>query len=570
MTVASAPRLLRIVPLLIVAIAGLSLTGASAAGPISFTAVTPARVAAPDDYASQARGYWWDFRSASHYSATLTRGGFTRPHLERGWFVGKTRSADPKVWLQDMNIPGTNPTPNEGAANPIDTSRYRYVTTRLCTDKAAGLVVYWFRDMGTFGAAGFRQASPGCGFYSFDLVKDRLQEGSLDWTAGPVQTIALKPFAPIGTTLRVDYVTLTVDPPGTAQAVTATWKPNAAHFTVALDDAPSGAHATPLAAQAISAKTGKAAFDLPAVPPGRYYLIARSGNVQTASPAFRVNSPPGGRILDPSYASGPDYATTVLKNPWDMSQRADIAAQRNVKSVRVSGGVYSAINTNDDPGVALRVQQPIDTSRFYYLTYRMRVAGQQDILHGSVARVFWQVGPDPAQTSTTEDIVDYEGWQTVTLDLRNVLLEPSSPAGWAATKAATALRLDPHEFPTPHRFDIDDVKLTGDRVADGASFDIRYSLTDGDRDRVTAKFFFSTKRGERGSPIACGRAGPRVCRWNLTGVKAGDYYLAMLLNDGHNQRTVYSETPLLVRPGGAAPAPADVVGTPDTGKGAVR
>jgi hypothetical protein len=78
-------------------------------------------------------------------------------------------------------------------------------------------------------------------------------------------------------------------------------------------------------------------------------------------------------------------------------------------------------------------------------------------------------------------------------------------------------------------------------------------VADADRDRVSAKFFFSAQQGVTGTAIECGLAGGHVCRWNLAGVPAGDCYLAMVLDDGHNRRTIYSETPLLVRPGGAAP-----------------
>ena len=90
-------------------------------------------------------------------------------------------------------------------------------------------------------------------------------------------------------------------------------------------------------------------------------------------------------------------------------------------------GIFTATNTNGDSGVELNVPTPVDPSRFYYATYRMRVHGPQDIGAGSVSRWHWSYGPNfPLTYSTLWSSIVYEGWQTVTIDMRTAPLEPCS------------------------------------------------------------------------------------------------------------------------------------------------
>ena len=67
-----------------------------------------------------------------------------------------------------------------------------------------------------------------------------------------------------------------------------------------------------------------------------------------------------------------------------MSDATDIETPYNVTGGTFKNGIFTAANTapSGDPGLQLRVTAPIDPSRFYYLTYRMRVDGLIDILEG--------------------------------------------------------------------------------------------------------------------------------------------------------------------------------------------
>ncbi|MFL5803356.1 MAG: hypothetical protein ACJ8CR_16645, partial [Roseiflexaceae bacterium] len=249
---------------------------------------------------------------------------------------------------------------------------------------------------------------------------------------------------------------------------------------------------------------------------------------------------------------------------------ADISRQSNIVGGSFSNGVFTGTNPNGngDPGLDLHVTSPIDPARFYYATYRMWLRGPQDIQFGSVLRLFWWTGANfPATQSTSKDVVVYEGWRTVSIDLRGAPVEPGSHGGWLSTNKV-GFRLDPHEFPTPHTFDLDYVLLTGnDRASD--EFSIRYDVADPDKDTPTVSFFYDSDRGgANGTRITCVTTGPpgggpnkvylplvttggseagTPCVWDVSNVANGDYYVYAVANDGVDSITVYSDTPLEVR-----------------------
>jgi hypothetical protein len=291
--------------------------------------------------------------------------------------------------------------------------------------------------------------------------------------------------------------------------------------------------------------------------------------LSTVDPSSPDNTPPQLAITSPSFISGPDYATTVVGNAWDMSDAADVTGM-NVTGANFGGGIYNATNTTNDPALMLKVTTPIDTSRFKYATYRMQVDGQKDTTAGSVARYLWWT-TIPQQASTTNDNVVYEGYQTVSFDLTKVKLEGSSPT-WSASNPK-AFRLDPHEFPTVRAFHVDYVMLTGDNTA-GNSFDIRYQASDGDGSTPTVQFFFDTNAsGFDGTAITCTNATsaaavgsfnvflplinryslpPPVsptgatCTWDTSKVSAGTYYVYGIASDAADSAMIYSQTPVVV------------------------
>jgi len=291
-----------------------------------------------------------------------------------------------------------------------------------------------------------------------------------------------------------------------------------------------------------------------------------------SKPDVSDNTPPQLEITSPSYISGRDYATTVIGNPWDMSDAADVALQYNLTGGRIENGTFraSSVVGSDDPGVHLNVTTPIDTTKYHYATYRLRVDGQQDTVNGSVSRLFWWTTSDGSgEASVSTDIVVYEGYRTVSIDLTKIKLQ-SGPS-WLASNPRV-FRLDAHEFRIGRSFDIDYVMLTADSIAT-TSYDIRYNASDADDNALTTSFFYFPE-AQPGSttPITCatqskvnasntrlflplvgGPVGAPVqstgatCTWNTAAIPNGAYYVVVQSSDGTNTTTVTSQTPVIVQ-----------------------
>ncbi len=568
-------------------------SASKASGLPNFIEITPSIIPFGSDYAYDTHGYGWDFSDVQHFGSELTAPNFRDMSITNGLFIGTTSTSDPKIWLQDLTIPGTIPALNEGGVNPIDTSRYRYLTFRMYSSADDDGIVYWYSDRsfapGTFGAAGFKPIRSGWHTYTFDLVAERnMGAGGLAWNAGPIQSIAIKPANSAGVLIKLDYVRLTTTLPEVAPVITVRWTSVDSVLDLYFDTDPDGSNAT-LIARNVAGNTGSYRWVTPYLAPGTYYLLARSStsqimeSTQIVSPAFEVNTPPVVTILAPSYTSGPDYATTVVGNPWDMSSSDDVKALYNVVDAVFDNGILGAVNDANnpdisrrgDPGIELNVTTPIDPTRFYYGTYRFRLDGTQDIAAGSVVRFLWWTTMNiGASASTTKDILIYEGWRTVTVDFRTALLEPDSHSDWL-TSPKVGFRFDPHEFPTPRRFELDYILLTGNDRA-STNFTIRYELSEAKKQTTRVEFYYDNDRGGAdGVRIDCGAVEsnpirdfnvflPLVigsgslaktnlqlsdthCVWDLANVPNGDYYIYAVADDGIDTRLVYSQTPVEVR-----------------------
>ena len=252
------------------------------------------------------------------------------------------------------------------------------------------------------------------------------------------------------------------------------------------------------------------------LPPGQYTLRVTRG-ASTGSTTFRVNAPPTLQITDPDETGGQDFASAVLGNPWDMSDGADVraVAQDHLISRSFSGGQFHGISDGvpvatsqdgipvGDPIVYPLVNNGVvNTSRYRYLTVRMAVDGNYDLLRGSVGRVFWgsQAGA-PYNLTVSGFFMAWPGMQTYTFDLASLTtgadggIEPAEGAGVAWTAAGVRyLRIDPHEFAEQRGFHIDDVKLAAmDEPANGA-FTIRFAGADADGHPATVALYYDTDR----------------------------------------------------------------------------
>ncbi len=99
--------------------------------------------------------------------------------------------------------------------------------------------------------------------------------------------------------------------------------------------------------------------------------------------------------------------------------------------------------------------------------------------------------------TTSQDIIVWPGMNSYTVDLATLTAAPDGglePVGvrepWTAGPKRH-LRFDPHEFPQPRTFHIEDVKLTAKPVA-GGSFTIRFLAADRDGDAATVSLYYDT------------------------------------------------------------------------------
>jgi hypothetical protein len=293
------------------------------------------------------------------------------------------------------------------------------------------------------------------------------------------------------------------------------------------------------------------------LPPGSYTLIVTNAS-GSGSASFSINSPPSIEITNPSQTSGPDYATTVLGNAWDMNSPSDIQLTGSdyLTNLSFSGGLLHATNTINDPNVTLLYNTnnavPIDTSRFRYFTFRLQVDGPFDLGAGSVARIVWNSQPlmSGYTATTSQDIIVWPGMNTYTVDLAPLTTAPDGglePVGagepWTAAHKRH-LRLDPHEFPEPRTFHIDEVKLTAKPVAAG-SVVITFASADADGDASTVALYFDTDTNPANGRTLIASGIPRAAGqfvWNTTIL--GEFYIYAEASDGIQTLGRYSNAPL--------------------------
>jgi hypothetical protein len=489
------------------------------------------------------------FSSFSFLQAPCRAGGTTMP-------VNGT--ADSNVLMLSPGIYGAALNPGRNGRNfPIDSSKYQVLSFKLWSDAMEDPQVYWlhspYSDPSGPGLGGrvAPRTFPGTQLTIADLTQSNIG-GLLPWTSGVVRGLRIDPNA-FNAVENVFFYWVRLTPAASsplAAKQTITWTGSGA-ATITVRDNSDGS-TFPVVSN-LSANSYL--WNYSVLAPGSYTLIITNSS-GSGSATFTINSPPSIEVTNPSPTSGDDYATTVLGNAWDMSSSADIqlTGLDHLTNISFSGGLMHATNTSNDPIVTLLYNTnnavPIDTSRFRYLTYRLQVDGPYDLGAGSVARVIWssQVS-SPAAVS--QDIIVLPGMNSYTVDLAPLStapdggLEPGSGELWTAGPKRY-LRLDPHEFPTPRTFHIDDVKLTAKPVG-AASFNIRFAAADADADATTVSLYYDadTNPGNGKTLIASGipaTAGQFV--WNTAGVPQGEYYISAEASDGIQVIGRYSTVPL--------------------------
>lgn len=550
---------------LVLAFAGLN-PSSGAQGTISVT--FPARLAAAPDYATEVLGDPWDMCNSQDVSPDPNQvigwSNFTfqnSPCRAGGTTAPVSGSADSSLALLNQGLWAYALNPGRNGRNfPIDSSRYQVISFKRSASTTESPQIYWMHNPSGhpsgdgLGGRVAPQTSAGTQLVIADLTQSAVPGSA--WTDGLVRGLRLDPNnlnAVTNTFLYWVRLTPSANSP-LARKETISWSGGTGATTITVRDNSDNSE-FPVA----TVQTGSSyLWNYGVLAPGSYTLIVTRGSV-SGSRNFTINNPPSIELTNPSELSGPDYATTVLGNPWDMNSAADIqlTGLDHFTNLSFSGGQMHATNTTNDPIVTLvnppTNSVPIDTSRFRYFTYWLQVDGPYDLAEGSVARVLW--GPSAsAGIATSQDIIVWPGMNKYTVDLATLStaadggLEPGgSPQLWTAG-AKRYLRLDPHEFSEARTFHIDEVRLTAKPVA-GATFPITFISADADADAATVSLYYdaNTNPGNGKTLIASGipgSAGQFV--WNTAGVPSGEYFIYAEATDGVQSLGRYSTVPVQV------------------------
>ena len=134
--------------------------------------------------------------------------------------------------------------------------------------------------------------------------------------------------------------------------------------------------------------------------------------------------------VDDVVGNGDDFATTVLGDPWDMSEHTDIMALHGLPDSTISGGVlhftmdsssenvrllFPGLEGREDVG-KIGMNYPIDASHYHWLAFRMYHPG-------GLFRIKWfydrYAQPD-REYVTSSAISVVPGWHTYIIDLDTI------------------------------------------------------------------------------------------------------------------------------------------------------
>ncbi len=552
-----------------------------------------------DDFATRVLGLPWDMVIGPQPDfptalAGIDRGSFS---TSSGIWDMTTVGNDPSIWLLPSGINDTQEILKLGDRYPIDSSFYDLLSFYLCSDSSGTSNILWFLDQSPhsqFAESYFIGINAACTLYVVDLNEIGVlgsHGGVTDW-AGQIKGLRLDPISQsTGVGLQLDWVRLTTG--DTTNIVPINWSDISSgtelHFY--LNTSCTSTSAIPVGTMLRGGVTSgtfqwgstlqpnlsiKQPYPLPeSFQPGEYTVLMRvdgSGSPICASVPLEIRQAP---ILDfkkPSKISGPDYAADVVGDPWGMSNSGDIFFEANISGSSFNSGVYDATNINGDPSLHLNVLSNVNTNDYKYVTFRFKLDGTQDIGGGWVGRiVWWYIGPG-IDAAVTEDMLLYEDWQTYTMNLDEVLFEPSNPGSWSGSPIV--FRIDPHEISTPNDFHLDYVLLTGDeQVTAGSPFTIVYDVTPSSGLSLT--FYYDTDTDPtNGRTLMQAYSGPAPPLspndvfiplvnnasseaeielidglhwvWDTSGVSAGTYYVSSTAADGVNITTWYSEIPVII------------------------
>jgi len=528
-----------------------------------------------------------------------------------------TYSPQTSVWPLYQGAPSALPIGKIGKNYPLDTSKYTYISTQykliqrffpgnILTDQTT------HRIMWPDGAGGYHnflgldahRTTNSTNFNDDGAFITYLHDlsGNTDWTSSPIEELRHVPRMKNMPT-SVSYRWFRIIDPTTSPTITVNWS-----ATISPEDMPpSGTPQVEVyfdtdnqdydgvqlfyssggtSSRNVNYTDGNYSFLSAVLEPGTYYFCVKlydnyddnSSDLDYTndtllatshySDPVSINGKSSISFEHPSRTSGADYATEVLKDPWDMDDNAsDLIYTAGVTAEFYNSGIYTATTATSDSRLFLNVdtQNPIDTSRYHYLTYTMEVneSGWETsnisnrLGSGWITRLFWghTASPQYYLNSQTDDIIDYEGINVMTLDLRTDCLDPDAitlpQQAWESNASVYYFRLDPLETSQSTTFHLHDVKLTADPEpeADG-NFTVRFVLDDPEGDNATVDFYIDTDQsGYDGDLIGSDtfNTGMNFKTFNTLRWKRGLNYLYVVITDSmDNVSQRYADAPIVV------------------------
>ena len=556
------------------------------------------------DFATLELGLPWDMTDTPYPGPTTV---FKRDvDLDSLVYTGDTwkftsSGPNPLVWMLWTNIEGTQEILRLGDRYPIDTSKYKLFSFRLCSDRDDRAIFYWFynraphypKNPNKTGFTSYFKIYKGCHLYTLDMSKFPKLQG--DWVGEP---FGLR-FNPVklsqgGVDLELDWFRITtIDTSNTVPINWSRMTPGATLYFYA-SQIGCGTDGTLIGTSPLNQQNGTfnwgaslqnndsgRPYPIPeSFEPGKYYIYVLENNTGQpicAGSQLEIRKAPILTFQRPSMYSGPDYATEELGDPWGFSNPGDVVRTNDLKSYEFNDGIFTAHSKSNKSWLEFNVGPRIDTNKYKYVTYRMELEGRQLIISGWVARFFWwDIGPGTDPAGTAAQIV-FEGWHTYSLDLSKALMLETNPRDWEGLP--TGFRYDPHEIPEPRVYHIDFFLITGDEIIKaGDRFEMIYDVTpkpdnnpksdlmitfyydqdtnpDNGRSQVThpnPTSQFSVFFPELSTPTTAPQikeidlmTGQRAV-WDTSGVPPGSYYISADVFDGVNTTTWYSETPVII------------------------
>ncbi len=586
------------------AVAGLGYYTAArttASGTITISGcASPCVVKAGPDFATDTFADPWDFSERTDVATDPAQfPGIANFSLTGGVFSGTANDSGGNFAVLEQPWPNMINPGKTGRKFPINTSQYTKLAVKMNLSAAQFARIYWFHNDITQGGAGWRFFDPvtaipsGNGIYVIDLSQppQPSQSQGVPWTSGNVEGLVFYPNSS-GTPVdfSFDWVRLTAgDSSASAAKMSFSWSGTSGGDVKVTENA-SGVSYT---IQKNAAATGSVSnWNYGILPPGQYTLTVGS----TMQTTFTINAPPLIHITEPDQSGGADFATDVLRNPWDMNDLSDVVHGVNIVPHVINesaNGIYTATSDGQvmnyvgnipvgDPQVYLLSNQRtsntadiIDTTKYHRVTFDMTIDRAFDLGRGSIARVFWgsnssdtAPGGTPYQVTLTQDIIMWPGTNTYTVDLSTLTsgngIEPGSLGIPWSQQPVRHFRIDPFEFGEPVTFHVDNVKLAADDETTNSKFTIKWTGSDADAGDtpVVALYYQATN----GAPVLITgnvpmSAGQYV--WDTTGVPNGTYSILAVASDAYNQSAPQSSTgPLKVSSNAAPSNPQIGVDTP--------